>query len=123
VTLLGTPPDAWEKSTARKAASGEPQRLFQVQVRRIQADAPAYHDVEGDGDAILGLIGGPLLHRMRNVAGPNQHAALLRRHHEEIGVELVFLQVLRLEIFRIPARRGKRRGTAVWRRPYVDEPA
>ena len=71
----------------------------QVQARREEFDAAADHDVEGDGDPVLGFVSRALLDRMRNMAGPYQHAALLRRNDDKVRVEFVLCRVSGLKVF------------------------
>ena len=93
----------------------------QVQIRREKFDVPTDHEVKGDYDPVLAFVGRALLDRMRNVAGPDQHAALFRRNNENIRVNVVSFPKSGLEIFRKAPRRSEHRRPAIFRRLNVNE--
>src|SRR5262249_2669118 len=95
----------------------------QVQARREEFDAAADHDVEGDGDPVLGFVGRALLDRMRNMAGPYQHTALLRWNDDKVRVEFILCRIPGLKVFRKFARRSKQRRPAISGRLDVNETA
>ena len=78
--------------------------LFQFQTRCSPVDQPPNHDVECDNYSVFIFVGGAVIDPVRKIARPHQHAALFRRNDDKIGVQIVFLEILRLQIFRELAR-------------------